>query len=278
MNKIFLILVFTLLLAFIIFLIWNIILFKKNIKLNKETTEYLELKYQLQFYVAVFSVLIGVFTFLGYSSYNEIVEKVTHEISEKTKDTLEASKKEITRKIESTQNELFKIAFENERIKESNKSILENNEKTNDRFYQLYNQFLSLNKELYNSEKQLQSQIDNVNNAEKDVVNIKKDVEEIKKIDFLNQVYLVTDIYYQESQKGLDTVYFKNLKTISGNKLPDFSNPPSITISPYQGVQLAIQDVTKDYFTIYMWTKGSWGEEKTSHKYDILLVYKESVK
>ena len=278
MNKIFLILVFTLLLAFIIFLIWNIILFKKNIKLKSETTEYLELKYQLQFYVAVFSVLIGVFTFLGYSSYNEIVEKVKNQISDETKSNLEASKKEITKKIDSTQNELFKISFQNDRIKESNKSILEDNEKANDRFFQLYSQFFNLSKELYNSEKQLQSQIDNVNNAEKDVENIKKDVAEIKKIDFLNQVYIVTDIPYQESQKGLDTIYFKNLKTISGNKLPNFSRPPSINVSPYKGIQLVLQDVTNEYFSVYMWSKGTWEEEKTNHKYNIILVYKESVK
>ena len=281
MNTPFYILLIILIFVLIVSLIWNIFLFNKKISSKNDSKEYYELKYQLQFYVAVFTVLIGVFSFLGYSSYNDIVDKVKNEISKETEDILDSSKKEINSKIQSTQNDLSKITYENERIKESNKDILNNSEKTNDRFYKLYEQFLSLNRELYSSEKQLQTQIDNVNSAENDVQSIKKDIIEIKKIDFLNQVYLVTDIAYDEfsdeSKTKVDTVYFKDLKTISGNNLPDFKKPPSISISPYQGVQLILKEVTKEYYIIFMWTKTEW-EEKKKHKYDILIIYKETSK
>ncbi|WP_413998203.1 hypothetical protein ACMDB5_10470 [Flavobacterium sp. W1B] len=277
MKTPFYILLVILIIALIVFLIWNIILFNKRIAVRNESKEYYELKYQLQFYVAIFSVLIGVFSFLGYNSYNDIVDKVKIEISNETKSDLQKSKDEINSKILATQNELQKISFENEKIKQSNTDLLENNDKTNDRFYKLYEQFLSLNKELYISENKLQSQINNVNDAEIDVENIKTDIAEIKKIDFLNQVYLVTDITFNEPDEKtfgkLDTIYFKNLKTIGGNKLPAFQKPPSITISPYQGVQLALKDVTNQYYTIYMWTKTEF-EEKKKHKYDVLIIYK----
>lgn len=289
MNTPFNILIVTLILTLIVFLIWNIILFNKKLKSKNDSNEYFELKYQLQFYVATFSVLIGVFSFLGYTSYNDIVEKVKYEISKETETIVNSSKKEIDSKILSTQNDLSKISFENERIRESNKDILENSEKTNDRFYKLYEQFLSLNRELYNSEKQLQSQIDNVNNAEKDVKNIKKDIAEINKIDFLKQLYLVTNISYQEptykdrTKKEYDTIYYKNLKTISGSDLPKFNTPPSIMISPYQGVQLSLKDVTNDYYTIFMSSKSGLGLEENErrgnkHKYDVLIIYKETLK
>lgn len=274
MLKTFSVLIFILIIALIIFLIWNIYLFKNKEKSQNKSTEYLELKYQVQFYIAIFSVLIGVFSFLGYNSFKDIEENVKNEISKQTDDIIKKTKSDLNDKIEYTKIELIKISIENERIKASNKSILDNNEKTNDRFYKLYEQFLNLNKELYNSQKQLQSQIDNVDNAEKDVNNIKNDVEEIKKIDFLNQVHIVTDITYLESEKSLDTVYFKDLKTIGGNLLPKFSKPPSISISPYQGVQLSLKEITNTYYIIYMWTKSEW-EEKEKHKYDLLIIYKE---
>jgi len=266
-------LLITLIISLIVFLIWNIFLYYKKISKRNESKEYYELKYQLQFYVAVFSVLIGVLTFLGYSSYNEIVNKVTDEISKNT----ESSKQEINAKISATQNELSKISSENERLKETNNEVLNKSEKTNDRFYTLYEQFLRMNKDLYESENELQLQINNVKSAEKDLSNVKKDISEIKKIDFLNQVYLVTDISFHEATENptltLDTVYFKNLKTISGNNLPIFKKPPSLSISPYNGVQLSFKDVKKDYFTIYMWAKTT---EETNHKYDLLIIYKEA--
>lgn len=275
MTTSFYILLIILIISLIVFLIWNIFLYNKKVLIRNESKEFFELKYQLQFYVAVFSVLIGVLSFLGYSSYNDIVNKVKDEIS---KDT-ESSKQEINAKILATQNELSKISFENERLRETNKEVLNNSEKTNDRFYTLYEQFLSMNKDLYQSENELQSQINNVKNAEKDLINVKKDISEIKKIDFLNQVYLVTDINFREAKENvnltLDTVYFKNLKTISGNNLPVFKKSPSLTISPYNGVQLSFKDVTKDYFTIYMWAK-TVEEEQKNHKYDLLIIYKES--
>lgn len=282
MNTFFSVLIFILIIALITFLIWNIILFKTKVNSKNDSREYLELKYQLQFYVAVFSVLIGVFTFLGYSSYNDIVQNVKNEISKETDSIVNETKG----KIKDTESQLSKISSENERIRESNKDILEKNEKSNDRFYLLYEQFLKLNGELNNSKFELQSQTKNVKSAEKDVNNIKKDIAEINKIDFLKQIYLVTDLSYSDSIKNngnkrkLDTVYFKNLKTISKSNLPNFTSPPSISISTYKGVLLSIIDVTNEYFTIMKYSSLGLGIEENkkrgnNHKYDILIVYKE---
>ncbi len=283
MNTTFSALIFFLIITLIVSLVWNIASFKKNIKSKNDNRDYLELKYQQQFYVAVFSVLIGLFSFLGYSSYNEIVKKIKIDISKET-DSIISKTKERIRK---TDYELSKISSENEKIRESNDDILEKNEKSNDRFYSLYEQFLNLNSELYNSKNQLQSQINNVSNAEKDVKNIKKDIEEINKIDFLKQIYLVPDLSYSEpithQKRKIDTVYFRKLRTISKSELPIFTSPPSITISPYQGVQLSIKDISNEYFTITMFSKIGFGLEENekigkNHKYDILIIYKETEK
>lgn len=282
MNTFFSVLIFILIITLIVFLIWNIILFKTKVNSKNDSREYLELKYQLQFYVAVASVLIGVFTFLGYSSYNDIVEKVKNEIYKETDSIVNDTKS----KIKNTEFQLSKISSENEKIKESNKDILEKNEKSNDRFYLLYEQFLKLNSELNNSKYELQSQISNVKNSEKDVNNIKKDIIEINKIDFLKQIYLVTDLSYSEPTKKIegikvfDTVYFKNLKTISKNSLPKFTSPPSISVSSYKGVHLSIINVTNEYYTMTKSFTDGLGlveNEKrgTTYKYDILIIYKE---
>jgi len=272
MSLTFSVIIFLLLFALVTFLIWNIFLFKHLKNSKNLSREYLEIKYQLQFYIAIFSVLIGVLTFLGYNTTKNIEENVKNEILSQTDDIIKTSKNELISTIDGLNKELYKTSSENERIKESNKIIMNNSEKTNDRFYNLYEQFISLNKELNQSQKLLSTQIETVRRAEKDVSEIKDDVEQIKKIDFLNQVYIVTNIEYLE-HKSLDTIYFKNLKTISGNTLPKFSTPPSITISPYQGIQLSIKDVTNDFYTIYMWTKSEW-EEKDKHIYDMIIIYK----
>jgi hypothetical protein len=283
MNTTFSFLIFFLIITLIVFLIWNLVFFKKNIKSKNDNRDYLELKYQQQFYVAVFSVLIGVFSFLGYSSYNEMIKKIKTDISKETDSIISKTKESIKR----TDDELSKISSENEKIRESNNDILEKNEKSNDRFYSLYERFLNLNSELYNSKNQLQSQINNVSNAEKDVKNIKKDIEEINKIDFLKQIYLVTGLSYSEpktyEKRKIDTVYFNKLKTISKSDLPIFTSPPSIAISSYQGVQLSIKDVSNEYFTITMSSQIGFGLEEnekigTNHKYDILIIYKETGK
>lgn len=276
--------------ALIVFFIWNIILYSKHIKgSTKSDKDYYELKYQLQFYVAIFTTLIAVFSIFGYDKFNDIEKNVKEEISKKTDSIVKNSTENIKNELATTQKEQFKISLQNERIKEDNIELKNISQKTNDRFNELITQFIYLKKDMILTEVELKSQIKDVQNAGKDLINVKKDIAEINKIDFIKQLFLVTDIYYEETtsknQTGrkIDTIYFKNLKTISGSNLPKFTKPPSISVSTYKGVQLSIKDVTTEYYTILIFAKAGLGLEENekrgkTYKYDILIIYKETEK
>lgn len=75
MSTTFSVLIFLLIIALIIFLIGTFF-YSKILEIQHSNKDYLELKYQMQFYIAVFSVLIGLFSFLGYSSYKDIEANV----------------------------------------------------------------------------------------------------------------------------------------------------------------------------------------------------------
>ena len=94
-----------LLLAFIVFSVWNIINLRKLLKtpLKKDSElndkKYWELKYKQEYMIAVFAVILGVITWLGYRSVEDIKQDIRLELASK----LDSTKKAID-SIEERQN------------------------------------------------------------------------------------------------------------------------------------------------------------------------------
>lgn len=61
------------------------------------------------------------------------------------------------------------------------------------------------------------------------------------------RIYIVNDLKYsyERNPKGL-RVYFKDLTTVFGDKLPNFTNPPYINTEGYN-IEIEIQEVTTTY-------------------------------
>jgi uncharacterized membrane protein len=75
-------------LALSILCIWNLVTLhqlKKNSSLadtQLNDSKYFELKYKLEFTIAVFTFLVGIAAYLGYNSKESIETKVTNEIDQ----------------------------------------------------------------------------------------------------------------------------------------------------------------------------------------------------
>lgn len=279
MKDTFFIIVLICAIAVSVLLIWNIVLLPRRKKAKNE--EYVELKYKQQFYVAVFTTIIAVIAFMGYDKYSEIETTIRADVKKQTDSIITASKIDFDRKIAEIDKVQDKILFQYENLKETNSNLRDNSEQTNDRFYELLNQFIALKKDLVTSEIELQSQLENMKDASQDIKNVRSDIEAIKKIDFLNQVYLVPNRTFEASEVNnfTDTVYFKNLRTINKESLPEFKTPPSVIISNYNTASLMVYKIHTEYLVIRHGGLISWEEEDTypeNWKYDLLIIYKES--
>ena len=77
MDNVFKCTIVIVLIALLVFIIWNLVLaYQIKEKLNSENTKnkelYFELKYQLQYIVAIFAVITALIAFLGYNSFEKI--------------------------------------------------------------------------------------------------------------------------------------------------------------------------------------------------------------
>lgn len=64
------------------------------------------------------------------------------------------------------------------------------------------------------------------------------------------KIYIVKDLKfsYDKSKDGLK-IYFRDLKTMFGEKLPDFKNVPFINVSGYT-ISMAIVEITNEYMVV----------------------------
>lgn len=256
-------------------------------QLNKNRSkdrEYYELKYQQQFYVAIFATIVGAFSIFGWNKYDDIEKSVKSEIIKHSDSIVNVSTKTMELKLSEIEKSQTAITLENEMMKKRNEEILRNSEKTNDRFYEIWNKFIDFKGDLIVSKIELKDQIEKLQQSGITLKQAKSDIDAIKKLDFLNQAYLVPNLKFvpenekDEVHKYTDTVYFKSLKTLSNIGLPEFTHAPSIIISPYTGIVITIRKVTKDYYIIKSDAGGiQWDDELDDGiKYDLLIVYKET--
>ncbi len=207
--------------SLIILTLWNILTIRSY--KNKMTSEsqlndgkYFELKYKMEFMIAVFSIIIAFVGFLGYRSFdkikNEITDNIQKDIAPITFD-LKKAKIDVTR-IDST-------------LKQSS-SIYTN---------------------LYSNLSRLENKISSRSN---DFDNLNEKIKNISDRNILKRNFYIIDnlkFNWKESKDWLKdmTYYYKDLTTNIGDKLPVFTKPPIIIITPTSQTDIIIYQVTNEY-------------------------------
>lgn len=82
----------------------------------------------------------------------------------------------------------------------------------------------------------------------------------VNKVHNLIGIYIVSDIQDKDITKP---IYFKDLKTIKNEKLPEFKQPPKIIMNYTQGGGCEIEKITEKYIKIknsHVLVDGSFGE------------------
>lgn len=223
-------------LGFLIFTIWNHKTLqqlsrdrrKQDYQLND--SKYFELKYKYEFLVAVFSLVITVVTFLGYSSYQSLRENVKADFEAKLKTT--------TDKIDIQKDSLNSLATELNN--QSSKAI-----QTKDLIGFLEQQQRQL-KEKINKNKQ------SVFDYEVSIKELNRQITTLQNKNIIKQeLYIVKDLIYPSSDNWQAEYFeFKKMKTVDNQLLPEFKEPPIIIPFSNNGIIYTVSEVTSKSFYI----------------------------
>lgn len=266
-----LVLIFLILgLGIVILNIWNLKGLKqlskqrsfKNEQLND--SKYFELKYKHEFLVATFSIVIAVIVFVGYDSYKSIKETLKKDVEEQVSAT--------TKKIEIQKEQLNVQKVLTDSLGEK---ISINSQKVKD-FRDVVNVLELQQNQLKNK---IKSSRESINDYETSINDLKVKILELKNKNVIKQeLYIVKDLTYRGLNQSWDyqKIYFKDLKTISKEPLPNFKEPPILTPFTNSGLVLTIKNVTTTSFEIVVSNNTIPGELPDSILYSLWISVIES--
>ncbi len=197
---------------------WNgytLLQIKKIHKEGEKTTpeeRYYELKFKIQFLVAMFTVFAAIVGLYGYNTLEDVKQKLTNELN----DSIDSLKQrlETTATILNTKDSIVRI-LENDLA-----ALSENVPKLKKGFNQI--EFL-------------ERRIQTINGK-----NILK-----------QNYYIVTSLSFATNDLTKPVkIYFKDLATNLGDKLPSFTRPPLIITVPDESIPVEVFGITLDSFTI----------------------------
>lgn len=213
-------------LAVLVFALWSFLIIKKHItKYNRSSLsdeKYFELKARQEYIIATSAIIFGVLSFLGYASVNEIKADLSSQFSAE-RESLDSLYKSEKLKMDSLHNyaDEANAAFTGLKIE---------------------------GKDLKDS---MRSSLALINT-------LKFRIAEISKKEVIRQnLFIVDNLHIKDfpvsKYKGEDFRYvsFKSLKTISGQDLPVFSEPPNIIVFTASGGQVAVTELSKNGFKIF---------------------------
>ncbi|MBX2895988.1 MAG: hypothetical protein KF763_11130 [Cyclobacteriaceae bacterium] len=195
--------------------IWNHLIFRKMKSVKEDEIKdarFWELNYKMDYLVAVAAMGAAVLVFLGYESLQSAKE---------------AAKSEIDKELIMIREDLTEAQAKNQSLKLSSDSIKDNVAFTGT---------------------QIDSQIKALNELS-------------IKIKLINSRSIVQQGFYvvrglklpfdHESKPGSNKIYFKNLITDKGGKLPEFSNPPLVIPISQSNWEMNIFNIKQDSFEAY---------------------------
>jgi len=181
---------------------------------------YFELKFRLQTFITIASIVIIVTGLLGIKTIDDLREGISEPL-EKTLDTLKNEVNGINEILD-----YYKIEISN------------------------YNKDLSANKsDLKSIQKTEKSVSDGINQLSEEVEKIKSNINNLTDFVSLKNIYIIDSLKIRDEGKNRDTTFFQDLKTIDGKGLPDFNKPPAVIINPnLHDPNINDISVTCDYF------------------------------
>ncbi len=203
-----------------VFTIWAIVTFKNNKQKESEATYY-ELKYKIQFLVAMFISFSGIAALLGYNSYEDAVDRIENSLKERIDNELGERLTRTELRIESVDS---LIATAELAISERDSTI-------------------KILKYQSNSIQKIASTIEQKINA-------------INQKNILRQnYYVVSDLPLPESYSWREYP-FSDLITTTGQKLPTFESTPLVLLVPDNYLLMEVMNTTKESFKIGI--TGDW--------------------
>lgn len=220
-----------LLIALIAFSVWNLFTLKDIKKHNRSNQvisdeRYFELKYKLEYITTITVVVVGVGAFFGYQWFDGIKKDAEKNLVEKT--TLFESKYDsIKCKLKQTDDSLRK-----------------------------YQKMMAGNEYYFKKFQVSQKNIsDSINRSAKELFSISKRIKIINEKNIIKSDFYIVDNLQINLKYDADyryKFYYKDLVTITGDKLPVFNKTPFLSINPENGIQVFITELNKDYFALML--------------------------
>ena len=240
--------------SLIILFVWNGFNYRslKNLsdlsKKELNDAKYWELKYKHEFLIAIVGLITAAAGFLGYNSLQSIESAVKRDFDEKVdsvQKNFQVASEDINIKLRTAKDSLKLL---NGKFKSSESLLQRNSSNLND-----LNGKQSFLKEkgdlMQNKLLSLSNEIDTLNKSNK-----------IKK-----EFYLVTNI----KLTGLSdptTFKFANLKTSTGDRLPQFKKPPIVLTAYLEKAEIKISSITATEFQVQVFDYGGITIEESEKK------------
>ena len=213
--------------ALIGFNIWNAINLKTIIKKPLRNSDslndnkYWELKYKMQYMITVFSIILFVAAYFGFTSLQSVKTNLKTEIQASLDST-----NRILENIEQKQLELnIKVATTDSSILEAENAILG----------------------LMGREKALSGSL---SMSDFSLTKLMQRISELNSKNIIQQnIYIVDNVEYSfDTYWEFKKYYFKDLKSNTGQPLPAFKKPPFIFSVSNQGFTFALRKITSESF------------------------------
>ena len=240
------VLIIILLSGILVFNIWNLFSLS-NLRKYQSTQQtlndpkYYEIKAKQDFMIAVFTVFAATATFIGINSIKSIEENIKGDLD-------------------------FKLKGYQEKM-ETLSGVLKTTDSTVQTYPLKFNNYDKLLQYLENKQNQIKQSTSVSGEQAKSIL---KRIQELNNKNILKQeTYVVQDVVYDESKvdsNSFQTFYFKDLRTILGDKLPKFEKHPFIMVVSNEGASIQIINVTKESFQLGIPSYLSLGPSKSENK------------
>lgn len=225
---------------------WNLVSLrdiKKHNRSNKEISDdrYYELKYKIEFIVAIAVVVIGGGTLFGVNWFNDLKKDISNNFKRETDlrfDTINSKLKFVDSSI--NRHQINVLAYESDVNKLHSVQI----------FAEKKIPYISKRISV------LDHLVDTISNKN------------IVKLDF----FIIGNLKINTKDENTNhRFYYKDLKTIVGNKLPNFKTAPFLVTVPENDVQLNLKNNNREYFEIVLM---SFSSEVDTAKFSVMISQK----
>lgn len=237
----------------VIYFVWNFLNNQSNPhQRNTDDIRYFELKSKYEFLVSAVTLFTVVFVYLGISTKENLENEFREKLNNELKPSIDSIK---NAKIE---YEIFKTEV-NKEISTYKDVISGSVQKINDMSStqnEIYKRSLQSSKGLKMAENKINT-ISNMNI-------LKKEFYIIDNLKISNSVF----------SKGMtEKIFFKDLITTSGDKLPQFEYEPVVIVSNLDGGQMGSTKITKEYVEVIVSAIFNGDENKPIMRYKLVIYY-----